>query len=48
MAFAIAGSAYVHGLKHASGDYVLLMDADMSHHVSPPDLSGQSHDHQTD
>ena len=31
----------MHGLKHASGDYVLLMDADMSHHVSTPDLSGQ-------
>ena len=26
------GTAYVHGLKHASGDYVLLMDADLSHH----------------
>ena len=41
-----AGSAYVHGLKHASGDYVLLMDADMSHHVSTTDLPGQSSKHQ--
>lgn len=28
------GSAYVHGLKFASGEYIILMDADMSHHVS--------------
>ena len=26
------GTAYVHGLKHASGDFVVLMDADLSHH----------------
>ncbi|CAK0786491.1 Dolichol-phosphate mannosyltransferase subunit 1 [Coccomyxa viridis] len=26
------GTAYVYGLKHASGDFVLLMDADLSHH----------------
>lgn len=26
------GSAYVHGAKHASGDFVVIMDADMSHH----------------
>lgn len=24
----------MHGLQYASGDYILLMDADMSHHVS--------------
>lgn len=28
-----AGSAYVHGLRHARGDLVALMDADLSHHV---------------
>jgi dolichol-phosphate mannosyltransferase len=28
------GTAYVHGLKHASGDFVIIMDADLSHHVS--------------
>ena len=27
------GSAYVHGLKYAKGDFVFIMDADLSHHV---------------
>ncbi|KAG6477840.1 hypothetical protein ZIOFF_061272 [Zingiber officinale] len=26
------GTAYVHGFKHASGDYIIIMDADLSHH----------------
>ena len=26
------GSAYVHGIEHASGDFIIIMDADMSHH----------------
>jgi len=26
------GTAYIHGIKHASGDYVVIMDADLSHH----------------
>ncbi|KAK9805612.1 hypothetical protein WJX72_007823 [[Myrmecia] bisecta] len=26
------GTAYMHGLRHASGNYVILMDADLSHH----------------
>eukprot|EP00037_Helgoeca_nana_P006007 m.55752 g.55752 ORF g.55752 m.55752 type:complete len:204 (+) comp16915_c0_seq6:53-664(+) len=26
------GTAYVHGLKHASGDFIFIMDADLSHH----------------
>ena len=26
------GTAYVHGLKYASGDFVLIMDSDLSHH----------------
>lgn len=26
------GTAYIHGLKHASGDFVIIMDADLSHH----------------
>ena len=29
-----AGTAYVHGIKHATGDFIIIMDADMSHHVS--------------
>ncbi len=29
------GTAYVHGLKHSTGDFVIVMDADLSHHVSP-------------
>jgi dolichol-phosphate mannosyltransferase len=29
----ITGSAYLHGLKFARGDRVVIMDADMSHHV---------------
>ena len=27
------GSAYIHGLKYAKGDFIIIMDADMSHHV---------------
>jgi len=26
------GTAYIHGLKHAKGDFVIIMDADLSHH----------------
>ncbi|KAL9260904.1 Dolichol-phosphate mannosyltransferase subunit 1-like protein [Drosera capensis] len=26
------GTAYLHGLKHASGNFVVIMDADLSHH----------------
>ena len=26
------GTAYVHGLKFAKGNFVIIMDADMSHH----------------
>lgn len=26
------GTAYLHGLKHATGNYVIIMDADLSHH----------------
>ncbi|XLR38489.1 hypothetical protein HN51_025636, partial [Arachis hypogaea] len=28
------GIAYIHGMKHASGNFVVIMDADLSHHVS--------------
>lgn len=30
------GSAYRDGLKLATGDFVFLMDADLSHHVRAP------------
>lgn len=26
------GTAYIHGLSHASGEFVIIMDADLSHH----------------
>jgi dolichol-phosphate mannosyltransferase len=28
------GTAYIHGLKYARGNFVVLMDSDLSHHVS--------------
>lgn len=28
------GTAYIHGMKHATGNYIIIMDADLSHHVS--------------
>lgn len=27
------GTAYVHGMKSARGDFIVIMDADLSHHV---------------
>ena len=27
------GTAYVHGISKATGEYIIIMDADMSHHV---------------
>lgn len=27
------GTAYIHGIKHASGNFIIIMDADLSHHV---------------
>lgn len=27
------GTAYIHGLKFAKGEFVIIMDADLSHHV---------------
>merc|ERR1712179_659950 len=26
------GTAYIHGIKHATGEFVIIMDADLSHH----------------
>ena len=28
------GTAYIHGIKNATGNFVIIMDADLSHHVS--------------
>lgn len=28
------GTAYIHGIKHATGEFIIIMDADLSHHVS--------------
>uniref|UniRef100_A0A6Q2XDM7 Dolichol-phosphate mannosyltransferase subunit 1 n=1 Tax=Esox lucius TaxID=8010 RepID=A0A6Q2XDM7_ESOLU len=28
------GTAYIHGIKHATGNFVFIMDADLSHHVT--------------
>lgn len=28
------GTAYLHGLKYARGEFIIIMDADLSHHVS--------------
>jgi len=28
------GTAYIHGIKHATGDFIVIIDADLSHHVS--------------
>lgn len=28
------GTAYVHGIQYATGNYTIIMDADFSHHVS--------------
>uniref|UniRef100_A0A672J0N9 Dolichol-phosphate mannosyltransferase subunit 1 n=1 Tax=Salarias fasciatus TaxID=181472 RepID=A0A672J0N9_SALFA len=27
-----AGTAYIHGMKHATGNFIIIMDADLSHH----------------
>lgn len=32
--FCCPGTAYIHGMKHATGNFVIIMDADLSHHVS--------------
>ncbi|XP_058860172.1 dolichol-phosphate mannosyltransferase subunit 1-like [Acipenser ruthenus] len=26
------GTAYIHGMQHATGNYIIIMDADLSHH----------------
>ena len=28
------GTAYIHGIRHATGNFIVIMDADLSHHVS--------------
>ncbi|NXK55410.1 DPM1 mannosyltransferase, partial [Chauna torquata] len=29
-----SGTAYIHGMRHATGNFIVIMDADLSHHVS--------------
>ncbi|NXL55379.1 DPM1 mannosyltransferase, partial [Chordeiles acutipennis] len=29
-----SGTAYIHGMKHATGNFIVIMDADLSHHNS--------------
>ncbi|NXC98609.1 DPM1 mannosyltransferase, partial [Certhia familiaris] len=29
-----SGTAYIHGMKYATGNFIVIMDADLSHHVS--------------
>lgn len=33
------GTAYIHGIKHATGDFIIIIDADLSHHVSEDEIS---------
>lgn len=28
------GTAYIHGMKYATGNFIVIIDADLSHHVS--------------
>uniref|UniRef100_A0A8C2I4E8 Dolichol-phosphate mannosyltransferase subunit 1 n=1 Tax=Cyprinus carpio TaxID=7962 RepID=A0A8C2I4E8_CYPCA len=28
----VPGTAYIHGIQHASGNFIIIMDADLSHH----------------
>lgn len=28
------GTAYIHGMQHATGNFIIIMDSDLSHHVS--------------
>lgn len=28
------GTAYIHGIQYATGNFIVIMDADLSHHVS--------------
>lgn len=34
------GTAYIHGIKHATGNFVIIMDADLSHHVGTSRIWG--------
>jgi len=36
----ILGTAYVHGIQHATGDFIFILDADMSHHVRQREEEG--------
>lgn len=34
MSISYKGTAYIHGMQHARGNFIIIMDADLSHHVS--------------
>jgi dolichol-phosphate mannosyltransferase len=36
------GTAYIHGIKSAKGNFVVLMDSDLSHHVSRAGSCGRN------
>jgi len=43
------GTAYIHGLKNATGNFIIIMDADFSHHPKfIPDFIKLQHDKQLD
>lgn len=43
LCFHLSGTAYIHGMKHATGNFIFIMDADLSHHVSGASKHNYSH-----
>lgn len=35
------GTAYIHGMKYATGNYIVIIDADLSHHVRETIISSR-------
>ncbi|KAF2349921.1 Glycosyltransferase 2-like [Trinorchestia longiramus] len=43
------GTAYIHGIKHATGNFIIIMDADLSHHPKfIPEMMKQQRKHDYD